>query len=191
VLAVHIDYTTCHNPPPNRKPLTRLPIRPTLRRRRNQMRQRRLHRVVAPQQININDTLEPIGADVVDALQEVAGRARNHKVDGAQLGHAPRRRRLQLVHLPHVDAAETQHARPWPCCRDVGGHGLGFGDVAPQDAGVGAEVYKSAHLGAADGAGAAGAEDDFVVWEGERSAIGNWSGMNWRLKRGCVSAKVV
>lgn len=40
----------------------------------------------------------------------------------------------------------------------------GFGGVAADYAGVGAEVNEGADLGAADAAGAAGAEEDFVFW---------------------------
>ena len=73
---------------------------------------------------------------------------------------------VQALGFPDVNGADTEDLRAGPRGGDVFGHGFCFFNVAADDAGVCAEVDEGADLGAADGAGAAGAEDDFVGCEG-------------------------
>lgn len=143
----------------------RLPICPVLRCALDQIRQRRLDRVIAAQDIDVDDALQRIRADLVHRRQEIAGRARNDKVDAAELLCAAVRGGLEEFWFAHVDGANADDLCAGPCRRDVCGHGLGFLDVAADDAGVRAEGDEGADLGGADGACAASAEDYFVVWE--------------------------
>jgi len=69
---------------------------------------------------------------------------------------------LQALRIPHVDSAEAEDFGALSGGRYVFSHAFCFLDIAADDAGVGAEVDEGADLGAADGPGAASAEDDFV-----------------------------
>lgn len=73
---------------------------------------------------------------------------------------------MQGVELPHVDSPNANHFGTWSRRGDILGHPLSFLDISPNYARVGAEVDESADLRAADGSGAAGTEDDLVVWGG-------------------------
>ena len=72
---------------------------------------------------------------------------------------------LEAFDTAHVNGSETEDFGAFACGGDVAGHSFGFFDVAADYAGVGAEMDHCSYLGAADRAGAAGAEYDFVVYE--------------------------
>ncbi len=67
---------------------------------------------------------------------------------------------VRSTYAPHINTAEAEHAGARTGGGNVLGDALGLLDVAADDAGVGAEVDEGAGLGAADGAGAAGDEED-------------------------------
>jgi len=73
------------------------------------------------------------------------------------------------THIPHIDAADAEHAGAVPDLCDLLGRGLGLLDAAADDAGVGAEVHQGPGLGAANGTGAASDEQDPVGWSGTAS----------------------
>ena len=112
----------------------------------------------------------------------------HEEVNGAELLDAGVDRFLQALWAADVHGADADHFGPFPRRHDVLRHALGLGDVAADDAGVGAEVDHGADLGAADGAVAASAEDDFVGWgekervlvsqlEARESEVGRWGGL--------------
>ena len=70
----------------------------------------------------------------------------HHVVNSSQLIHTPLHRFLKALVLPHVDVAQSKDFGAFACGGDVCGHRLGFGDIAADDAGVGAEVDESADL---------------------------------------------
>jgi hypothetical protein len=88
---------------------------------------------------------------------------KHHKVYPSQLLCTSCGSFVQALRLPNVHGPETNNFRSWSRSGNILGHCLCFLNIAAYDAGIGAEVNESAHLGAADRAGAAGAEDDFVV----------------------------
>jgi len=67
------------------------------------------------------------------------------------------------TYAPDVHSADSKHLGALahfsylPCGR------LGLGDIAPDDTGIGPEVYEGASLGAADVACAASDEHDTVI----------------------------
>lgn len=69
------------------------------------------------------------------------------------------------THIPHIDAADAEHAGAVPHLCDLLGRGLGLLDAAADDAGVGAEVHQGPGLGAANGSSAASDEQDPVGWK--------------------------
>jgi hypothetical protein len=72
-------------------------------------------------------------------------------------------RSLQALRTADVDCANAEDFRALARRHDVFGHALCLFHVAPDDAGVCAQVHHGTHLGAADGTVTAGTEDDFVV----------------------------
>ena len=86
------------------------------------------------------------------------------KVDAAELLRRPVGSSLQVLRLPHVDAAQGEHLRASAAGGDVGSGKLGLLDVAADDGGVGPEMHQSADLSAANGAGTSGTEDDLVCY---------------------------
>ena len=71
----------------------------------------------------------------------------HHVVDAAEVMDAALDGLLEAFDLADVDVAEAEDFGAGACGRDRGGHGFGFGDVAADDAGVGAEVDEGPHLG--------------------------------------------
>ena len=88
----------------------------------------------------------------------------HNEIDPAKRFDTLRHRRVQAVHASDIHAPDADYFGPLPSRGDVFGHRLCLLGVAADDECVGAEVHQGTHLGAADGAGAAGAEDDFVGW---------------------------
>lgn len=87
----------------------------------------------------------------------------HEEINGTKLLDTRIDRSLQALRTADVDCANAEDFRAFARRHDVFGHALCLFHVAPDDAGVCAQVHQGTHLGAADGAVTAGAEDDFVV----------------------------
>nr|POE79945.1 hypothetical protein CFP56_08011 [Quercus suber] len=96
--------------------------------------------------------------------------------------HAAFRGRLQRAGVAHVDGRNADDLGARPDQGDVGGAGFCFLHVTPDDACVSTERDEGPDLHGADGAGAAGAEEDFIGVEaispdgGEELLAGNGHG---------------
>ena len=87
----------------------------------------------------------------------------HEKVNAAQLLCAALDGAFQAVRAPHVNGADAEDFRAWPCRRDVLGHSLCLLHVPPDYARVCAKVDEGADLRGTDGPVAASAEDDLVI----------------------------
>ena len=94
-------------------------------------------------------------------VKEEGGDSHN-EVETPELLYASAYRGFEALDLSHIDGSDPQDFGARPRRRDVGCHAGGLFLVAPDDAGVGAQVHHGPNLGAAYGAGTAGTEDDFV-----------------------------
>jgi len=88
----------------------------------------------------------------------------HYEIDASELLDAFLYGALQAGDISHVYGAEAEDFGAGAGGGDVEGRALCFLDVASDYAGVCAEVDHCSYLGAADGAAASGAEDDFVVY---------------------------
>lgn len=92
-------------------------------------------------------------------------------VDGTELLGTTLRGILQVVELAHIHRANANHLRSRANGRNCLSGTLGLLYIATDDACVCTQMDKRAHLGAADGAGATGAEDDLIGCRGSATRV--------------------
>lgn len=86
------------------------------------------------------------------------------KINGAKLLCTTLDSFFQAVEFAHVHSTNANDLGTLSGCGNVLGHALRLLDIATDDAGIGAEIHHRPDLRAANGACAAGAEDDLVRW---------------------------
>lgn len=109
--------------------------------------QRRLDRIIAPKQININHALERIRAEILHRRKKVSRGATDDEIDAAELFERGGYGGFERGDRPHVDPAEAEDGRAGT---DRGDFGRAFGGgflSAAEDDGVGAEGDEGFDLG--------------------------------------------
>nr|POE52300.1 hypothetical protein CFP56_70219 [Quercus suber] len=130
--------------------------------RRDEVRQHGFGCVEGPQRVDVHDRFERVRAQLTHRRQEIARRASDAEIDPAEFARASLGRCLQSGGVAHVHGCEAEDFGSWSDQGDVGRAGFSLLDVAPDDAGVSSEGDEGPDLHGTDGAGATGAEEDFV-----------------------------
>jgi hypothetical protein len=71
---------------------------------------------------------------------------------------------LYGLNFPHIHGSNAYHFSPQSCRRNIPSHPLGFLDISPNDACIGAKVNESTHLRTANASGSPSAKDNLVLY---------------------------